>query len=86
MTVQDQVRGFILETFFVADPADLSDDLSLIDSGVVDSTGMLDIILFIEERFGIHVADQETTPANLETIGRIADYVGRKQVQASAAS
>ncbi|MEZ4597968.1 MAG: acyl carrier protein [Chloroflexota bacterium] len=83
MTVQDQVREFIVETFFVADAAELSDDLSLIDSGIVDSTGMLDVILFVEERFGIHVADHETTPANLETIGRIADYVRRKRAEAA---
>jgi acyl carrier protein len=79
MTVQDQVREFIGETFFVVDATELSDDLSLIDSGIVDSTGMLDVILFIEDRFGIHVADHETTPANLETIGRIATYVERKR-------
>jgi acyl carrier protein len=83
MTVQDDVRGFIVETFFVADAAELSDDVSLIESGIVDSTGMLDVILFLEERYGIHVEDQETTAANLETIGRIADYVGRKRIAPS---
>lgn len=85
MTIQDEVRDYIVETFFVADAAELSDELSLIDSGIVDSTGMLDVILFLEERYGIHVADHETTPANLETIGRIARYVARKRSEASAA-
>lgn len=84
MTVQDQVREFIVESFFVADAADLADDVSLIDSGIVDSTGMLDVILFLEERYGIHVEDHETTPANLETIGRIADFVDRKRAEAGA--
>jgi len=83
MTIQDDVRGFIVETFFVADPAELTDDLSLIDSGIVDSTGMLDVILFIEERYAIHVLDHETTPANLETIGRIGAFVARKRLEAS---
>ena len=86
MTTKDDVRGFIVETFFVADPAELTDDLSLIDSGIVDSTGMLDVILFIEERYAIHVLDHETTPANLETIGRIASYVERKRSEAAAAT
>jgi acyl carrier protein len=85
MTVQDDVRGFILETFFVADAAELSDDLSLIDSGIVDSTGMLDVILYLEERYSFHVEDTETTPANLETIGRIASYVERKRSEVSPA-
>lgn len=86
MTVQDEVRGFIVETFFVADSSDLSDDLSLIDSGIVDSTGMLDMILFLEDRYGLRVEDHETTPANLETIGRIAAYVARKRTQAAPAA
>jgi acyl carrier protein len=84
MTIQDHVRAFILEAFYVSDPAELSDDLSLIDSGIVDSTGMLDVILFIEEEFAIRVADTETSPENLETISRIAAYVMRKQDQAVA--
>jgi acyl carrier protein len=84
MTIQDHLRAFILEAFYVSDPAELSDDLSLIDSGIVDSTGMLDVILFIEDEFSIHVADTETVPENLETIARIAEYVTRKQAQAVA--
>jgi acyl carrier protein len=86
MTVQDDVRGFIVETFFVADPDEVTDDLSLIDSAIVDSTGMLDVILFLEERYAIRVEDHETTPANLETIGRIASYVDRKRSEAAATS
>lgn len=86
MAVQDEVRGFIVETFFVSDVSELSDDLSLIDSGIVDSTGMLDMILFLEDRYGFRVEDHETTPANLETIGRIAAYVARKRTQAAPAA
>ena len=57
MTIQDDVRGFIVETFFVADAAELTDELSLIDTGIIDSTGMLDVILYLEERYGFHVED-----------------------------
>ncbi len=78
MTVQERMREYILESFYVSDPSELSDDLSLIDSGLVDSTGMLDIILFIEGEYGLRVEDWETTPDNLETIGRIAAFVARK--------
>jgi acyl carrier protein len=79
MTVQERVRGFILEYFYVSDPAELTDDVSLIDSGYVDSTGMLEIILFLEGEYGFHIEDQETIPENLETISRIAAFVARKQ-------
>lgn len=83
MTIKDQVRAFILESFYLSDPAELTDDLSLIDSGIVDSTGMLDVILFLETEFDISVHDRETVPENLETLGRIADYVARKRAQAA---
>jgi acyl carrier protein len=85
MTIQDDVRGFIVDTFFVADSVELTDDLSLIDSGIVDSTGMLDVILYLEERYGFHVEDNETTPANLETIGRIANFAERKRAELAEA-
>jgi acyl carrier protein len=79
MTVQERVRSYLLEYFYVSDPAELTDETSLIDSGIVDSTGMLDVILFLEAEYSFHVEDDETIPENLETISRIAAYVGRKR-------
>jgi acyl carrier protein len=81
--VQERVRIFVLESFYVGDPAELTDEVSLIDSGIVDSTGMLEIILFLESEYGFHVEDHETIPDNLETLGRIAAYVARKQSAAA---
>lgn len=69
----------MLEAFYVSDPAEFNDDTSLLRSGIVDSTGMLDIILFIETEFDIRVLDDDTTPQNLETIRRIAAFVDRKR-------
>jgi acyl carrier protein len=82
MTVQERVRAHVLEFFYVSDPGELTDETSLIDSGIVDSTGMLDIILFLEDEYGFHVEDHETIPDNLETISRIAAYVDRKRAPA----
>jgi acyl carrier protein len=79
MNVQERVKQFIVENFYVSDPAELGDDTSLIQGGYVDSTGMLEVIAFLESEYGIKVADQETVPENLETIGRIGAYVGRKR-------
>lgn len=84
MMVQERVRRFVLESFYVSDPKVLTDDVSLIDSGIVDSTGMLEVILFLEAEYGFHVDDQETVPENLETISRIAAYVDRKRPAAAA--
>lgn len=82
MTVQERMRSFILEYFYVSDPAELTDDVSLLDSGYVDSTGMMEIILFIEGEYAIHIEDHETIPDNLESISRIAAFVARKQPSA----
>jgi acyl carrier protein len=83
MTVQEQVRRFVLESFYVGDPDELTDDVSLIDSGIVDSTGMLEVILFLEGEYGFHVEDSETVPENLETLDQIAAYVARKRAAAA---
>ena len=76
--VAQRVRQFIVDNFFVSDPSALADDASLITGGFVDSTGLLEVIAFLEAEYGIHVLDEETIPENLETIGRIAAFVSRK--------
>jgi acyl carrier protein len=78
MTVEARVRDFVSEFFYVTDPASLTDDLSLIDSGLVDSTGMMDVIVFLESEYGFHVEDHEMVPENLESIGQIVRFVERK--------
>jgi acyl carrier protein len=79
VTVQERVRGFILEYFFISDPDELTDEVSLLDSGYVDSTGMMEIILFLEGEYAIHIEDHETIPDNLESIAQIAAFVARKR-------
>jgi acyl carrier protein len=83
-TVEDRVRAFIIEYFYVTDPSSLRNDMSLIESGLVDSTGMMGVILFIETEFGITIADRETTPENLDSIERIAAFIERKREPAEA--
>ncbi len=85
MTVETRVRDFITEWFYVSDPGSLSDDLSLIDSGLVDSTGMMDVIVFLETEYGFHVEDDEMVPENLESIELIARFVERKTGDGSRA-
>ena len=78
MGVQEKVRSFVEQNFYVAEGDRLADDASLIRSGVVDSTGVLEIIAWLETEFGIEVEDRDAVPANLESIARIAAFVGRK--------
>lgn len=76
---KDQVRAFLAANFYVGDVAALRDDASLIDKGIIDSTGVLEVVGFIEQTFGIVVDDSELLPENLDTIQGIAAYVIRKQ-------
>jgi acyl carrier protein len=79
MEIKEQVRSFVTSNFYVADPAALDDKDSLLERGVIDSTGVLEVIFFIEETFGIKVEDSEMLPENLDSIERIANFVARKK-------
>lgn len=75
----EKVRNFILENFlFTDDQSALADDDSFLQKGIVDSTGMLEIIYFIEDDFGIKVDDSEMVPENLDSVNNIVAFVGRK--------
>jgi acyl carrier protein len=73
------VKDFIIKNFYVASADSLANDTSLVDQGIIDSTGILEVAAFLESEFGIKVADSELLPENLETIGNIAAFVARKQ-------
>jgi acyl carrier protein len=83
MGIAETFRSFITTNFYVADPAALSDDDSLLDAGIIDSTGVLDLIGFIEQQFGITVADEELVPENLDTVSRLVQFVERKRAAAA---
>lgn len=78
MDIREKVRAFVTTNFYVADPLALADDASLLDRGIIDSTGVLEIIMFLEETFGLTVLDSEMVPENLDSIDSIAAYVTRK--------
>ena len=80
--VQERVRRFISENFYVSDAAELADDASLIASGVIDSTGVLELIAFLEQEYAISIEEAEVTPDNLETIGSIVRFVAEKKFSA----
>lgn len=79
MDIRDAVRQFITQNFYLGDGASLTDETSLVEAGVVDSTGVLEVVSFLEETFGIRVEDADLVPENLDSIGRIARYVAHKQ-------
>ena len=68
MVNRESVRQFIRETFLFGDGEWLQDDMSFLENGVVDSTGILELIMFLEETYGITIADDELVPENLDSI------------------
>lgn len=79
MDIKEQIRAFVISNFYVANPAELDDGASLLDRGIIDSTGVLEVIFFIEETFGIKVEDSEMLPDNLDSIDRMANFVAGKK-------
>ncbi len=83
--IKKHIREFIVSNFYVPDPDSLGDAQSLLDSGIMDSTGVFDLIAFLESTYGFKVKDEEMLPDNLDSLDHIASYVARKQGAISAA-
>ena len=78
-SITEQIREFVVLNYLFGDEGRLpEDDESLIESGVVDSTGILELIEFLEETFDISVGESETVPQNLGSVSAIVGYVARK--------
>lgn len=80
MSVEKQVRNFILENYlFTDDESALASDHSFLDQGILDSTGIMELIYFLEDEYQIKVEDHEMVPENLDSVARVIAYVERKQ-------
>jgi acyl carrier protein len=78
VTIEQRVKRFIVENFYLSE-SEIDDETPLIERGFIDSTGMLELIAFLESEFDFRIADTETTPENLATISRIGAFVSRRQ-------
>jgi len=78
MSYIETVREFIVENFLFGDAGRLNEDTSFLAEGIVDSTGILELVFFLEETFGISVADDELVPENMDNLRNIAAYVERR--------
>lgn len=76
--IETRVREFIHSNFVLGDTSSLGAEDSLMDAGVIDSTGVLELTSFLEESFEIVIEDADLVPENLDTIGRIVAFVQRK--------
>ena len=84
-TIKSRVKDFIVENFLFGDASQApADDTSLIENDIIDSTGVLELVAFIEEEFGIAMSDADIVPANLDSLSRVAAFVTtRGQSQAA---
>jgi len=76
--IAQAVREFIVTNFYVPKPAELADEQSLLDNGIVDSTGMFELIAFIESTYGFKIKDEEMVPENLDSIAHITAFVSAR--------
>lgn len=79
MEHRHQIKRFVLQNFlFTEDENAVADHESLITKGIVDSTGILELISHLEETYGISVAEEEMVPANFESIDNVTAFLSRK--------
>ena len=79
MSVHDEIRQFIIDNFLMGQDSDsLKDDSSFLEDGVIDSTGVLELVGFLEENYEIKVEDEELIPENLDSIKNICAYLETK--------
>lgn len=85
-TVQSRIRAFVDENFlFRTEGSELADGDSLLESGVMDSTGVLELVAFLESEFHLAMTDAEIVPENLDSIAAIVRYVEAKSATGIAA-
>jgi acyl carrier protein len=76
--MRDKIRAFIVENFLFGKDDGLEDDTSFLEEGIIDSTGVLELVSFLEEEYSISVEDEELVPENLDSINNVVQYLKRK--------
>ncbi|QDT44597.1 acyl carrier protein [Gimesia alba] len=78
-SIQSDVRNFVAENFlFGEDPESLNNDDSFLETGIIDSTGVLELVAFIEDKYSVEVDDDELVPENLDSIDRLINFIESK--------
>jgi acyl carrier protein len=83
MSIEQTIRNYILENYlFTDDQSTLQNDESFLNKGIIDSTGILEVISFLESEFAVKVEDREMIPENLDSVNNLVRYVTSKQAAA----
>jgi acyl carrier protein len=79
MNVEQTLKNFIIENFIIDDsPDQLDHDKSFLESGIIDSTGILELVSFIEEHYDIKIEDEELIPDNLDSVNNVVKFINNK--------
>jgi acyl carrier protein len=78
-TVEDRIRDFVLRQFPLARKSGVKPEDKWLETGLVDSLGILDLVHFLEEEFSIHVSDDELSPENFQSLAAVVSFVDAKQ-------
>jgi acyl carrier protein len=79
MTIEKQIKQYVAENFLFSDDGyTLPEEASFLEEGIVDSTGVLELILFVEETYGITVANEDVLPENFDSVTKLATFIRRK--------
>ena len=84
MDIEARIRSYIAQNLLFSDNGfNYSDDDSFLQEGIVDSVGVLELVLFVEQTFGVDVHDQDITPDNFDSVSRLANYIRRQTAVAA---
>ena len=79
MSIEDKIRAYIAENILFSDNGyPHTDDTSFLEEGIVDSMGIMELVMFVDESFGITVEDEELVPDNFDSVSKLAAYIRRK--------
>jgi acyl carrier protein len=80
MPYRSEIRQFIVDNFMYGQQTqEFADDASFLENGIIDSTGVLELVAFVEQKFGVSVADEDLIPANLDSVDNLVGYITRKK-------
>lgn len=78
MGFQNDIRNYIIDQFLFGDGSELQDDTSFLEQSIIDSTGVMELVTFLEETFSIKIKDDEILPENLDSVEKINAFVQKK--------
>ena len=74
---KEKIRAFMIENFLFGEDTDLKDDTSFLEEGIIDSTGVLELIEYLEEEFNIQIDDEDLIPENLDSLSNLEQFIGK---------